>query len=59
MELKKRIIALDIGTKRIGVAVCDALWMGATPVKLILRKKDNTAIEEIKKYVKNTIQIQF
>lgn len=49
MELKKRIIGLDIGTKRIGVAVCDALWMGATPIKLILRKNDNQALEEIKK----------
>ena len=37
MELKKRIVALDIGTKRIGVAVCDAMWFGASPVKLINR----------------------
>ena len=43
MELKKRIVALDIGTKRIGVAVCDALWLGATPVKLIQRKNDKQA----------------
>ena len=47
MELKKRIVALDIGTKRIGVAVCDALWLGASPVKLIQRKNDKQAIEEI------------
>lgn len=47
MELKKRIIALDIGTKRIGVAVSDALWMGATPVKLIQRKEDKKALDEI------------
>ena len=49
MELKERIVALDIGTKRIGVAVSDALWMGATPVKLIIRNKDIQALEEIKK----------
>ncbi len=47
MELKKRIIALDIGTKRIGVAASDAFWMGATPVKLILRKDDKKALDEI------------
>ncbi|MBQ7286785.1 MAG: Holliday junction resolvase RuvX, partial [Candidatus Gastranaerophilales bacterium] len=49
MELKGRIVALDIGTKRIGVAVCDALWMGASPVKTINRTKDEVALEEIKK----------
>ena len=47
MELKKRIIALDIGTKRIGVAVSDALWMGATPLKLINRTNDSKARSEI------------
>jgi len=52
MELKKRIICLDIGTKRIGVAVSDALWLGATPVKLILRKNDKTALAEIKEVCK-------
>ena len=49
MELKKRIVALDIGTKRIGIAVCDALWMGASPIKTIPRNKDSVALEEIKK----------
>ena len=61
MELKKRIIALDIGTKRIGCAVCDALWFGATPLKTIERKNDKTALEKIKKlcdeYNTNTILI--
>ena len=52
MELKERIVALDIGTKRIGVAVCDALWMGASPVKTINRTKDEVALEEIKKICK-------
>ena len=47
MEIKKRIVALDIGTKRIGVAVSDALMLGATPVKLILRNNDTNAINEI------------
>ena len=47
MGINKRIISLDIGTKRIGVAVSDALLMGATPLKTILRKEDNKAREEI------------
>lgn len=49
MELKKRIIALDIGTKRIGVAVSDALHFGASPVKLIQRNTDKSALAEIEK----------
>lgn len=53
MELiKNRIIALDIGTKRIGIAVCDAMWLGATPLKTINRTNDNVAYEEIKKICK-------
>ena len=48
MDTKKRLDALDIGTKRIGVAVSDALMLGATPVKLIIRNNDTNAINEIK-----------
>ena len=47
MVVNKRILSLDIGTKRIGVAISDALLMGATPVKTIQRKDDNTARNEI------------
>jgi len=49
MGVSKRILSLDIGTKRIGVAVSDALLLGATPVKTILRKEDAKAREEIVK----------
>ncbi len=49
MELKKRIVALDIGTKRIGIATCDALWMSANPLKTINRNNDKVALDEIKK----------
>ena len=49
MEIKKRIISLDIGTKRIGVAVCDALYIGATPIKTIERKDDIKTRKEIEK----------
>lgn len=47
--IHKRIVALDIGTKRIGVAISDAMWLGATPLKLILRKNDEEARKEIRK----------
>lgn len=61
MVLKNRILALDIGTKRIGVAISDALWLGATPIKTIIRKDDNKALDEIEKILKeyntNTILI--
>lgn len=33
-----RIIALDIGTKKIGVAVCDELQMTVRPLPVIIRK---------------------
>lgn len=49
MDIKKRIVALDIGTKRIGIATCDALWMSANPLKTINRNNDKVALEEIKK----------
>ncbi len=49
MVLEKRIVALDIGTKRIGVAVSDGLGLGAVPLKLIIRKNDKSALVEIKK----------
>ena len=49
MDIKKRIVALDIGTKRIGVATCDALWMSANPLKTINRSNDKLALDEIKK----------
>ena len=49
MGIKKRIVALDIGTKRIGVATCDALWMCANPLKTIIRNNDKVTLEEIKK----------
>ncbi|MBQ8635869.1 Holliday junction resolvase RuvX [bacterium] len=52
MELKKRIVALDIGTKRIGIAVSDVLWMGATPIKTINRNNDKIALDEIEKICK-------
>ena len=44
-----RILGLDVGTKRIGVAQSDALGITAQPVKAISRVPEDKAIEEIKK----------
>ena len=43
-----RILGLDIGTKRIGVAQSDALGITAQPLKAVQRTPEEKAIEEIK-----------
>ncbi|EKE02542.1 MAG: hypothetical protein ACD_20C00363G0008 [uncultured bacterium] len=43
-----RYIGLDVGTKRIGIAVSDPLFILARPVKTIPRYPENKSIEEIK-----------
>ena len=47
--MEKRILGLDIGTKRIGVAITDPLCIITRELCLIERKKDKDAQEEIKK----------
>ncbi len=45
-----RLIALDVGTKTIGTAMCDAGWSFASPAELIRRTKfaaDKIALERI------------
>ncbi len=49
MDKLERILALDIGTKRIGTAISDPFGIFATELELILRKNDAQAISEIKK----------
>ena len=46
---RQRILGLDIGTKRIGIALSDLLMITAQPLKTILRKPDSASINEIKK----------
>lgn len=43
-----RVLGLDVGTKRIGVAKSDALGITAQPVKAVSRIPEEKAIEEIK-----------
>ena len=45
-----RLVALDVGTKSIGTALCDANWTIASPAKLIIRTKfmaDKAALEAL------------
>ena len=44
-----RIMALDVGTKRIGVALSDFLHVIATPHSCVQRQPEKKAVEEIKK----------
>ena len=44
---KDRVLGLDIGTKRIGVAISDALFITAQPLKAVFRTNEEKAIEEI------------
>ena len=48
---KIRIIGLDLGTKRIGVSICDENQSIATPYKTLIKKDTNNFINEIKEIV--------
>lgn len=50
-----KVMALDVGTKRIGVALSDFLKVIANPVKCIQRKPEEDAIEEIKNIAKQNM----
>lgn len=43
-----RLIGLDVGTKTIGVALCDAGWTVATAAELIRRAKFSVDLERLK-----------
>ena len=57
-ELKKkqldkcRLIGLDLGSKRIGVSICDEKQLIATPFKTINRSNAKELIEELKIIIK-------
>ncbi len=46
-----RILAIDFGTKRIGIAISDELQWTAQPFQVIERKSDDFVVETIKKIV--------
>ncbi|MEA3037040.1 MAG: putative pre6S rRNA nuclease [Sphingomonadales bacterium] len=43
-----RLLGLDVGTKTIGVALCDAGWTIATPAELIRRGKFTADLEKLR-----------
>jgi len=48
---KVRFIGLDLGSKRIGVSICDERQSIATPFKTINKTNTNDLIEELKKII--------
>ena len=45
-----RLIGLDVGTRTIGVALCDAGWTIATPAELIRRGKFQADLERMRQF---------
>ena len=50
-----KVMALDIGTKRIGIALSDYLLMLANGHSYIPREPEENALESIKKLLKKTM----
>jgi putative Holliday junction resolvase len=42
-----RLMGLDVGTKTIGVALCDAMWTIASPAELIRRTKFGADLQKL------------
>ena len=47
-----RLIGLDLGSKRIGVSICDERQSVATPFKTINKTNNEELINELKKIIK-------
>ena len=50
---KCRLIGLDLGTKRIGVSICDEKQLIATPFKTIERSSSKDLINELQDIIKD------
>ena len=50
---KCRLIGLDLGTKRIGVSICDEKQLIATPFKTIERSSSKDLINELQNIIKD------
>ena len=50
---KSRLIGLDLGSKRIGIAICDDKQSIATPFKTIQKDTFDKLIDELKLIIKN------
>jgi putative holliday junction resolvase len=49
LPLGGRLLGLDVGTKTIGTALCDAQWTIATPAELIRRTKFGKDMEALRR----------
>ncbi|WP_114951455.1 Holliday junction resolvase RuvX [Sphingosinicella terrae] len=49
LPLGGRLLGLDVGTKTIGTALCDAQWTIATPAELIRRTKFGRDMEALRR----------
>ena len=49
---KIRLIGLDLGSKRIGISICDERQSIATPFKTIVRINTSNLIKELKEIIK-------
>lgn len=43
-----RLMGLDVGTKTIGIAFCDAMWTIATPAELVRRTKFTADLDRLR-----------
>ena len=48
----KSILSLDVGTKRIGLAYCDALFITVNILPAVKRERNNNEIKIIKNHIK-------
>jgi putative Holliday junction resolvase len=46
-----KLLALDVGMRRIGVAVCDPLWLSARPLTVLVRRSRNEDFAELARLV--------
>ena len=49
----KSILSLDVGTKRIGLAYCDSLFITVNILPAVKREKNNDELKTIKNHIKN------
>ena len=48
----KSILSLDVGTKRIGLAYCDSLFITVNILPAVKREKNNSELKTIKNHIK-------
>lgn len=53
LPARGRLLGLDVGTKTIGTALCDANWTIASPATLIKRTKFTADFAELRKIIEN------